>query len=185
MRNLIDDIWPKDDSLHTLLDIGCGDLWFTTGLPGIISHIGVDMFQPYLDKAVEKNIPGFKPYCMDLREYIRLQPESYYDAVVAIDVVEHFEEPEARSIIAQMERICKGLCIVWTTLGFIEQGEYDNNGVHNPLQKHLCAPQVDWFDVSNGWKVDTYPEWHGPRGGAIFAYNFMNKKPPIQIFPNI
>lgn len=185
MRNLIDAIWPTDGSINKILDLGCGDLWFTCNLPGVTSHIGIDIHQPSIDKAYAKNANGFKAYCMDIREFVRTQPADYFDAVLAIDAVEHFPEDDAMFLISEMLRTCKKLVVVWTTLGYIEQGEYDNNGEFNPYQKHLSAPTVEWFPKTEGWKVDTYPDWHGPRGGAIFAYNFMNKKPAIQIMPEL
>lgn len=172
MRNLIDAIWPGDGSLKTLLDLGCGDLWFTCGLPGVTKHVGIDLWKPYLEKAAEKGCPGFQSYEMDLQEYIRLQADDGFDVVVAIDVVEHFPEDRAKYVIEQMERVAARLCIVWTTLGFIEQGMYDNNGEYNPYQLHLWGPDPAYFRERE-WQVDEYPDWHGARGGAIFAYKWF------------
>src|SRR3972149_3428899 len=106
MRNLIDDIWPQE-GITTILDLGCGDLWFTAGLPGVTKHVGIDIHAPAIEKAKTKNVPGFAGFCMDLREFIRTQAEAGYDAVLAIDVIEHFDEDEARSILANMERVAK------------------------------------------------------------------------------
>lgn len=185
MRNLIDAIWPSDESIKKILDVGCGDLWFTTNLPGVESHIGVDAWKSSIDKAKAKNINGFIGHCMDIREFIRTQADDIYDASLAIDVIEHFSEDEARFLISQMVRVTRKVVIIWTTLGWIEQGEYDNNGEYNPYQKHLSAPTAEWFPEQEGWKIDLYPEWHGARGGAIFTYNFLNKKPPTQLLSPI
>lgn len=181
MRNLIDAIWPVDGSIRTLLDLGCGDLWFSYNLPGVEKHIGVDIWQPYLDKALEKNPIGFKGYCMDIREFVRLQAPASYDCIMAIDVIEHFEEEEAKWLVAQMDRIASKLVIVWTTLGHIFQAGVDNNGEPNPYQEHKSGPSVDWFPVSEGWQIQVHPDWHGARGGAIFAYKYINSKPIFNI----
>lgn len=183
MRNLIEAIWPSDNSINTLLDLGCGDLWFTASLPGVTRHIGVDIWQNSLDKAIAKNVPGFKPYCTDIREFIRTQADSSYDCVAAIDVIEHFDEEEAKFLITQIDRVTSKLAIIWTTLGHIYQAGFDNNGLPNPFQRHLSGPTVEWFPEAEGWHVDTYPEWHGDRGGAIFVYKFKKAARETNLLP--
>ena len=170
MRNLLDAIWPTDGSIKTLLDLGCGDLWFTAGLPGVETHVGIDLFDQYLEEAYRKQAPGFTGINRDIREFLKECPKKAYDAVLAIDVIEHFEEPQGLWILSQMERVAAKLVIVWTTLGFIEQGPYDNNGVYNLYQEHKWGPAVDSFPAT--WSVDIYPDWHSARGGGIFAYRF-------------
>lgn len=172
MRNLLDAIWPTDDSIRTLLDLGCGDLWFTAGLPGVVQHVGVDLWQPYLDRAAAKNAPGFRPERADVLEFMPRQADNSYHAVVAIDLVEHFKETAGKLLITDMERVAYKLVVVFTTLGFIEQGPYDNNGEFNPFQEHRWGPKPEDFE---GWQVDVHPDWHGPRGGAIFAYKFLQE----------
>lgn len=166
MRNLIDAIWPTDGSIKTILDVGCGDLWFTERLPGVDKHVGIDIHQPAIDKAKAKNVPGFTGLCMDLREYMRLLPDNSFDAVLGIDVVEHFDEDGFHWVLSEMIRVASQLVVVWTTLGYIEQGPVSNDGEPNEYQRHLYGPTVEDFE---GWEVDTYPDWHGARGGAIFA----------------
>lgn len=172
MRDLLDAIWPKDDSIRTLLDLGCGDLWFTADLPGVVQHVGVDLWQPYLDRAAQKNARGFRPERADAQEFLSRQASNSFHAVVAIDLVEHFDPEVGRALIAEMGRVAYKLVVVWTTLGFIEQGPYDNNGDFNPFQEHKWGPQPEDFE---GWQVDVHPDWHGPRGGGIFAYKFLRE----------
>lgn len=166
MRNLIEAVWPTDGSIKRILDLGCGDLWFTYNLPGVEEHVGIDLHQPSLDKAWQKNPIGFKPLCMDAQEYCRLLPDGAFDAVLAIDFVEHLDEDRFRWMLGEIERVASQLAIIWTTMGYIEQGPFSNDGEPNKYQRHLYGPTVEDFE---GWKVDTYPEWHGARGGAIFA----------------
>lgn len=169
-RALLEEIWPKDESFEVHLDLGCGDFWWTLGLPGVKRITGIDIWQDVVDKAREKVADYPLPvliYCTDLREFIRTQPDDYYGVVTLIDVYEHFEEDEARFILQQAERIAKKFIVVWTTLGYIEQAGVDPDGTPNPHQEHKYGPSVEDFE---GWEVLTFPEWHGARGGAILAY---------------
>lgn len=175
MQDLILEIWPDHEPIETLLDLGCGDLWFTVNLPGVKRHVGIDIWPNAIEKALEKAkghlVKCFEPYCMDLKEYVRLQPLDSFDCVVAIDVIEHLTEDEAAFLLTQMERVASKLIIVWTTLGYIEQGPFDNNGEPNPYQEHVWGPTAETF--GEGWKVTEHPEWHGARGGGIFAYKVI------------
>lgn len=180
MRNLIDAVWPPGGHIKTMLDLGCGDLWFTPGLPGVTRHVGVDIWEPAMEKAIAKNVPGFVPYRMDAREFVRLQAEASYDAVLALDFIEHFPEDEAKFLIGQVERIAKHLAVIWTTSGYIAQGPYDNNGDPNPHQEHFYGPTVEDFA---GWQVDVYPEWHQDRGGGIFAHKIIIPLPVNPLDP--
>lgn len=176
MRELIDAIWPEH-GIKTILDLGCGDLWFTDHLTRDTEAeviVAVDLHEPSLVRARAKNIPGLTVYNMDIREYLRLRAEAAFDAVLAIDVIEHFDEDTANWLIGDIQRVAKHLVVVWTTLGFIEQAPYDNNGEFNKYQEHHYGPKPEDFE---GWTVDQYPEWHGARGGGLFCHKVIEPIP--------
>ena len=180
MKHLIDEIWPEH-GIKTIIDVGAGDCWFTDHLTRDTeaeSHVAVDLHEPSLERARAKNIPGLQTFNMDIREYLRLRAEAAVDAVVAIDVIEHFDEDQARWLIGEIDRVAKHLAIIFTTNGYIEQGPFDNNGEPNQYQEHFYGPTAE--DFSNGWTVNVHPEYHGARGGAIFAYKFVEPIPPVE-----
>lgn len=176
MRNLIEEVWPEG-GLRTLLDLGAGDCWFTAGLPGVEVHVAVDLHEPALEKARAKNIPGLKTYAMDIREFVRTQAAGQYDAVLAIDVIEHLARDEALFLVREMDRIAKHIAIIWTTLGWIDQSEFDNDGNWNPYQKHVWGPMPSDFEGGD-WKIEQHPEWHGERGGGLFIWK-INEPPRV------
>jgi hypothetical protein len=174
MRDLILRAWRDD--LHTALDLGCGDLWFTENLPGITKLVGVDAFMDYLEKAQTKNLRHeFVPILDTIEHFIMTLRENEYDVTFLIDVVEHMSEEYVKNVLLdQIERTTKKLIIIWTTMGYIEQGEYDNNGTYNPLQKHLWGPVKEDF-INKGYEVVEYPTWHGDRGGGLFVWKNLDR----------
>ena len=135
----------------TVLDLGCGK-------NSPIQHcnipfsVGVDVFETYLKESQKKGIHN-KYIKEDIRK-INLEPKSF-DAVIALDVLEHLTEEEGRELIKRMESLAKKKIIVTTPNGYIRQESYDDN----PLQEHKSgwAPgelEELGFKVIglNGWK---------------------------------
>jgi hypothetical protein len=177
LRALIETMWPKE-GISTLLDLGCGKMQWSLGLPGVEQHTGIDVWQPVIDETREivktHSLIPVKLLCMDVREFLITRAEASYDAVIALDLVEHFEEDEAKFMIGQVSRVAKHLAIVWTTLGYIYQAGVDPDGTPNPHQEHHYGPTEEDFD---GWEGMVFPTWHQDRGGGIFAYKHIE---PIQ-----
>ena len=167
MRNLIEAIWPK--KIKSIVDLGCGDLWFTANLPGVTRHIGVDIWPEQLRLAEERRpVIGWEPICIDALTFIKSRPDHYVDAVLAIDIIEHLPEDKGLELLDAMEWVAKKLVICWAPLGMLERGPYNPDLTENPHQVHLWGPTPDIF-IERGWQVDTYPDWHQD-GGAIFAW---------------
>lgn len=171
MRDELLKIWPE--RVVTLLDLGCRDCWYTSGLPGVNLHIGVDCWQPALDRGIAKsaagNIPGFRPLLYDAVNFIETCGPESFDAVLAIDLLEHLDPAEARQMMVRMSDVARIIAVVWTTLGMIEQGPYDVDGEHNPFERHQWGPTEDTFKKL-GWSYKVYPAWHEARGGAILGW---------------
>lgn len=169
MRNLIENIWPKD--IESIIDLGCGDLWFTAGLPGVVRHIGVDIWPEQLKLAAERRpVFGWEPVCMDALAYMRQCPDHYVDAVLAIDIIEHLEKEQGLELLDIMERVAKKLVICWSPLGMLERGPYNPDLTENPHQVHLWGPTPEIF-IERGWQLNCFPVWHQD-GGAIIAWKF-------------
>ncbi len=58
-----------------------------------------------------------------------------FDAVVALDVVEHFEKPDALRMLLELERVSRSLVVVVTPSGFVPQPPTEDE----PWQEHRCG----------------------------------------------
>jgi len=170
MRNLIDDIWPS--GIESIIDLGCGDLWWTANLPGVMRHIGVDLWPGQLKFAQERRpVKGWEPYCQDALDFLKSCPMNYVDAVLAIDIIEHLEKGRGLELLDDMIVVAEKLVVCWAPLGMLERGPTNPDGTHNPYQVHKWGPEPEDFQ-SRGWEVDIYPEQHQD-GGAIFAWKYL------------
>lgn len=73
-----------------LLDLGCGDGRLANHVP--FSVVGVDVSQNRIEIAEKKN-PGSEWYCADLYDWLAACSQKF-QVIVAIDVLEHLEEPK-------------------------------------------------------------------------------------------
>lgn len=173
MRDELLKIWPKDGSIQTVVDLGCRDCWHTAGLPGITRHVGVEIWPEALERGKQKaaagGIPHFEPVHDNALAYLRGCKDGAFDAVLAIDLLEHLEESDGLDLLDEMKRVASRLAVVWTTLGFIQQAPYDVDGNPNPFEAHKWGPIPGQF-IERGWRVRSYPMWHEKRGGAILAW---------------
>ena len=79
-----------------------------------------------------------------------------YDAVIALDVVEHFTKPDALDVIAELERVAGQLVVIATPRGFLPQP----GTAEEPWQEHRCGFEVDELEAS-GYRVEALggPKW--------------------------
>lgn len=167
MRNLIDTIWP--DNIESIIDLGCGDLWWTANLPGVVKHVGVDLWPEQLKLAWERRpVQGWVPIWRDALEFLKISTDNSVDAVLAIDIIEHLKKEDGLEILDEAERVARKLAICWAPLGMLEREPTNPDGTHNPYQVHKWGPQPEDFQ-SRGWETNIYPDWHQD-GGAIFAW---------------
>jgi len=172
VRDELMTVWPAD-GLATVLDLGCRDCWFTAGLPGVTRHVGVDAWPDALALANQKaqagHIPHFEGIQAEALQFCEMTASGAFEAVLAIDLLEHLGAMPAAILTGEMGRVASKLVVVWTTLGMIEQGPYDVDGRQNPYEQHNWGPTPNFFE-GIGWQHKVYPEWHGDRGGAILAW---------------
>ena len=110
------------------------------------------MHEQYLKTSISKKIHS-KYIKADIRK-VNFD-ESSFDAVVAIEVIEHFSKKDGLILIEKMKKWSRKRIIITTPNGFIFQEGYHNN----PLQKHKSGWSVKelrelGFIVYgiNGWK---------------------------------
>ena len=171
MRNELLKIWPQD--IATILDLGCRDCWHTAGLPGVTRHVGVEVWPQALERGIRKaqagGIPHFEPVRAEALAHLITLPDGAFDAVLAIDLLEHLTRVNGLALVDEMSRVAGRLAVVWTTLGYIEQGPFDVDGNPNPHEEHLWGPTPDVF-TQRGWRVESYPQCHGSRGVGLLAW---------------
>jgi 2-polyprenyl-3-methyl-5-hydroxy-6-metoxy-1,4-benzoquinol methylase len=122
-------------SCATLLDVGCG---FNSPVQSLerrpLRMVGVDGYLPVIEQSRARGIHDeyHEMSLLDIEE--KFGPKSF-DCVLASDVIEHFEEADARELIRQMERVARKKVILYTPNGFLPQGEEYGNS----YQRHLSG----------------------------------------------
>ena len=112
---------------YTILDIGCGK----KSPLNIVKKgykIGIDLYAPFLYEAQKKLI--HQEYILTDARRIPLKRKSF-DAVIALDFLEHLTKEEGYILLKNMEEIAKKVIIVLTPNGYISQENKEN-----PFQRH-------------------------------------------------
>jgi SAM-dependent methyltransferase len=153
---------------ETGLDLGCGP---GSALPfGRLRWYGLDLHPPSLLRAAQRG--GYRGLvCADVGAVDRVVRERSVDVVVALDVVEHFQKPEAVALLDAMERLAKRRVIVLTPNGFVPQEP--GGTAHNPWMAHRCGWTVD--DLRRrGYRVRGYSGWKGGAGPGWWIRNNLD-----------
>lgn len=117
---------------QSLLDIGCNNKpqikQVTRNIP---RTIGLDIFQPALDKA-KANQTHSEFVLADALEYLAKAESKSFDIILALDFIEHLEKDKGLWFLQQLERVAKKKAILFTPNGFLPQKPYEDN----PWQEH-------------------------------------------------
>jgi SAM-dependent methyltransferase len=118
-----------------VLDVGCSDGRGSEILGGR-GTFGVDIYRPALAAArasgrrspvVQADVRSL-PYADDA-----------FDVVVCLDVLEHFEKPDALRVLDELERVARATVVVMTPRGFVPQPPTEDE----PWQEHRCGFEPD------------------------------------------
>ncbi|HEY4798286.1 MAG TPA: methyltransferase domain-containing protein [Bacteroidia bacterium] len=141
---------------ESLLDVACGSDSPVKYFSGNIKKtVGIDLFQPSIDRSKAKGI--HKEYhLMNALDIVSKFGERSFDCVVASDLIEHLTKEDGIKLIEAMEKVAKKKVVIYTPNGFLEQREYDGN----KYQVHISGWEIDemqklGYKVTgiNGWKV--------------------------------
>ncbi|OGH18879.1 MAG: hypothetical protein A3F31_04870 [Candidatus Levybacteria bacterium RIFCSPHIGHO2_12_FULL_38_12] len=135
------------NKMTSVLDVGCGSWSPLIHIKKTFRSVGVDIYKPSIEEIKKKKIHDEYKIGNVLKIYTYFKPKSF-DAVVALDVVEHFEKKEGLQLIKQMESIAKKKVIILTPFGFTPQHPMDGN----PYQEHKSGWYVHDFE-KRGYKV--------------------------------
>jgi len=134
----------------TALDLGCGDYSPIQNVT-LSYSVGVDAFKPSLKESKRRGI-HYEYVLADVRE-IEFKDKSF-DAVLALDLIEHLTKEDGIKLIEKMERWARKKVIIFTPNGFLCQ-----RGNSNPFQTHRSGWNCNelkglGFRVygMNGWK---------------------------------
>jgi GT2 family glycosyltransferase len=140
---------------NTVLDLGCGYL-SPINRYNLLFSVGVELYEPYLQESSRKRVHD--QYIKADVRIIEFKPKSF-DAVIALDLLEHLTKQEGADLLHRMEMWARKKVIVFTPNGYIRQGEYDNN----PLQEHKAS--WDTGELRNaGFQVKGILGWKALRG---------------------
>lgn len=153
-RKFESDLQDLLDGCESILDVGCGADSPLRGLRPHAQMVGVDNHDESLRRSAEHQI--HQRYVKANIEQLNDHFEAHsFDAVVALDVIEHLPKEKGDAFLASLERIARRRVIVFTPNGFLAQGEYDTN----PWQVHLSGWKASemkarGYDVIGlrGWK---------------------------------
>jgi len=144
---------------ESLLDVGCGSSSpiqaFSHKIPRVV---GVDNFQPSIDKSRAAGIHNEYKRINVLDMDKEFPPESF-DAVIALDLIEHLEKKDGLRLMAIMERLAKRKVIIFTPNGFRKQREFDGN----LSQIHVSGWEIDEMRAM-GYRVKGVHGWKAVRG---------------------
>jgi SAM-dependent methyltransferase len=117
---------------HTVLDVGCGEASPLRYLPTL--HLtGLDGYAPSLERArAQKTHDAFQ--AGDVRKVGELLAGKKFDAVVALDVIEHLTKEDGQRMLAGMERLATRRVVIFTPNGFVPQRSQNGD-----LQEHLSG----------------------------------------------
>lgn len=120
------------EDCKTLLDLGCGSCSPIASLKDKLEYsVGVDIFAPAIQQC-RKNQTHTENFVLPITQVRKHFKPKTFDCVVALESLEHLEKEDGRRLIKDMQLIAKKKVIIFTTNGFLEQGEMAGN----VYQKH-------------------------------------------------
>ena len=153
---------------QSVLDIGCGtgELMAQVNKGGFYA-VGVDLFKPYLKMAKEKH--AHNEFVKGDIETLEFKPKSF-DAVMAIDIIEHLEKEKGTILINKMKSWARKKVLLITPNGYVSQHEYDAN----PYQIH-----------KSGWTVNEMKEFGFKTYGIGGLSCLKGEKAEVRFKPKI
>lgn len=144
------------DGMGNVLDVGCGSDSPLQFVHNAGRKVGVDAFAPSIEASRARGLHD---------EYLQLQLEDLavapksYDAVVLLDLIEHFEKDAGLAFLQRLEGIARRKVLVFTPNGFLPQPPYEDN----PWQLHRSGWTVPEFR-GLGYRVEGVLGWKPLRG---------------------
>jgi SAM-dependent methyltransferase len=156
LRTLREELVGTCDSV---LDVGCGFRSPIRTFSHLIPRtVGVDGYDKALERSRAAGIHR-EYHQLDLLKVGEFFGPKSFDAVIAIDVIEHFDKPDGYRLMEMLESIARKRVILFTPNGFLPQDEWDGN-VH---QVHRSGWEAYDFEL-RGYRVLGMSGWKPLRG---------------------
>lgn len=130
--------------MKTVLDVGCGNNSPLAKVKKNFYAVGIDVYKPNIVASKKAKIHDEYKLgdVLSLEKFFK--PRSF-DAVVALDIIEHLEKKDGFALLKQMEKVAKKKIIILTPYGFTQQHPYDGN----QYQAHKSGWYIDDFQKRN------------------------------------
>nr|WP_232293705.1 methyltransferase domain-containing protein [Stigmatella aurantiaca] len=143
----------------SVLDVGCGFRSPLASFSHLIPRtVGVDGYAHAIERSRAAGIHR-EYHCVDLLQVGTLFPPKSFDAVIALDVIEHFDKPTGYRFMQMLESLARKRVILFTPNGYLPQDEWDGN----VRQLHLSGWEVYDFEL-RGYRVFGMSGWKPLRG---------------------
>lgn len=149
---------------QSVLDVGCGNSSPLGKVKKTFHSVGVDVYKPNIDESKKTGIHDRYKLGDVLAIDAFFKPKSF-DAVIALDIIEHLGKRDGWKLIEKMENIAKKKVLILTPYGFTQQHPYDGN----PYQKHKSGWYISDF-TKQGYNV------YGMRGFRFIRGEFATIK---------
>lgn len=156
-----------------VMDIGCGAGFLSNALAGE-GHVvsGIDISEPSLKVAKKHDKAGTVDYRL-ANAYALPYPDQSFDAVCAMDVLEHVEMPHR--LIAEAARVLKP-----------EGVFFFHTFNRNPISYLMIIKGVEWFVRNTPRHMHVYPLFIKPREITILCQkNHMNVETLVGLRPSL
>jgi hypothetical protein len=118
------------NSCKSILDVGCGEGSPIQKVKKSIYKEGIDVYSPSI--VISKKSKIHNKYTLgDIKKLHTFYKPKSFEAVIAIDVIEHFTKLEALKLIKDMEKIAIKKIVLMTPNGFCKQEHTDGNTHQN------------------------------------------------------
>ena len=133
-------------NMTSVLDVGCGSSSPLSKVEKTFYSEGLDIFSPDLKKIKKAKVHD--TYVVgNVLDIDRIYKGKKFDAVIALDVIEHLPKEKGWELMKKMEKLARKKVIIVTPNGFVPQKANDN-----PYQEHVSGWEVKEFQ-SRGYKL--------------------------------
>lgn len=133
--------------MKSVLDVGCGASSPLRKIKKTFTSTGYDIFKPSIETSKKKKIhDNYK--IGSVANLLKSFKKNSYDAVVALDIIEHLPKKEGIKFLRDCEEVARKKIVLLTPNGYYNQEPYGNN----PYQVHKSGWGVNDFS-KRGYNV--------------------------------
>ncbi len=155
-KNLIE---KELKNVKSVLDVGCGRDSILKGINRPIYSVGIDYYEPYINKSKSEKIHN-KYLLHDITRKLPFQ-ENSFEVIICTEVIEHLSKEDGLNLLNEMERVAINKVILTTPNGLMI--DLHPTKEDNPEEKHI-----------SGWETDELREL-GYKVYGIDGFKFLKR----------